>query len=1009
MLYPKNSSEKLDSGLFKNPTSEYRGTPFWSWNCKLDRDLLERQIEILHQMGFGGFHMHSRTGMATEYLSDEFMGLVKFCVEQARDKNMLAWLYDEDRWPSGSAGGIITKDEKYRERYLLFTPNKQENGRLLACYDITLDADGYMTDYRKISENESGGNKWYAYLIICSNDPWFNNQAYINTLDKNAVDEFIRVTYETYKSAVGDDFGGIIPAIFTDEPQFSRKSTLGFAFEKRDVRLPWSDDLPETYLKAYGEDLIAGLPELIWDLSGERISRVRYHYHDHIAQRFADAFANNCGAWCRENNLMLTGHMMEEPTLESQTAALGEAMRSYSGFDLPGIDMLCDRREYNTAKQAQSAVHQYGCVGMLSELYGVTNWDFDFRGHKLQGDWQAALGVTVRVPHLSWVSMAGEAKRDYPASISYQSPWYKEYPLIEDHFARVNTAMTRGKPVVKVGVIHPVESYWLRWGPSEQTDALRRQMDENHANLTDWMIFGQIDFDFISESLLPEQCAQGGAPLAVGKMKYDTVIIPGCTTIRATTAHRLEQFLKQGGKLIVVGDAPRLVDAADAGNTLDFLDGAVHIPFEKCAVLDSLEDNREISILNSNGARADHLITQMRQDGDYRWLFIVNGRKPGTEDLIQPRDTTIRIKGRWIPELYDTMTGDICRLDAGFDGNSTVIRRTLYTHDSLLLRLIPGEATKSVNSAAPAQCVGESFLSRVPVELSEPNALLLDIAEYTFDGGEYQPRDEILRIDNKFREKLGLPGRFCSMAQPWVVPPEKPEHTISLRFTIKSEIDVDGAMLALEDAEDAKIVLNGTAVPVEIDGWYVDESIKTVKLPKINAGENLLELTCPFGRSTNLEWCYLLGDFGVRVSGSEKTITPPVRSLAFGSIIHQGLPFYGGNVTYKLTVEGGSEPVSIQTPYYKGALIGVTVDGAPAGHIVFDPYTLTLPPLSEGNHEIGLVLFGNRSNAFGPVHNCDHSWLWFGPDSWRTGGDRWSYEYNLNDLGIMKSPVIIKG
>ena len=107
--------------------------------------------------------------------------------------------------------------------------------------------------------------------------------------------------------------------------------------------------------------------------------------------------------------------------------------------------MLCDRQELNTAKQAQSAARQYGRSGVASELYGVTNWDFDFVGHKAQGDWQAALGVTVRVPHLTWVSMAGEAKRDYPASIGYQSPWYQRYALIEDHFARLNTVLTRGE------------------------------------------------------------------------------------------------------------------------------------------------------------------------------------------------------------------------------------------------------------------------------------------------------------------------------------------------------------------------------------------------------------------------------------------------------------------------------------------------------------------------------------------------------------------------------------
>ena len=72
-------------------------------------------------MGFGGFHMHSRTGMDNTYLSPEFMDLVKACVEKAKDEDMLAWLYDEDRWASGAAGGYVTKNLKYRQRMLSFT------------------------------------------------------------------------------------------------------------------------------------------------------------------------------------------------------------------------------------------------------------------------------------------------------------------------------------------------------------------------------------------------------------------------------------------------------------------------------------------------------------------------------------------------------------------------------------------------------------------------------------------------------------------------------------------------------------------------------------------------------------------------------------------------------------------------------------------------------------------------------------------------------------------------
>ncbi|MFQ9394973.1 MAG: hypothetical protein ACLR2E_14180 [Lachnospiraceae bacterium] len=119
---------------------------------------------------------------------------------------------------------------------------------------------------------------------------------------------------------------------------------------------------------------------------------------------------------------------MGEGSLYEQTQAVGDAMRCYRAFGIPGIDMLCDFHEYTTAKQTASIVHQNGAEGMLSELYSVTGWDYDFRGYKLQGDWQAALGVTVRVPHLAWMTMKGEAKRDYPASISYQSPWWRNFP-----------------------------------------------------------------------------------------------------------------------------------------------------------------------------------------------------------------------------------------------------------------------------------------------------------------------------------------------------------------------------------------------------------------------------------------------------------------------------------------------------------------------------------------------------------------------------------------------------
>lgn len=196
--------------------------------------------------------------------------------------------------------------------------------------------------------------------------------------------------------------------------------------------------------------------------------------------------------------------------------------------------MLYDSRELNTAKQAQSAVHQYGREGMFSELYGVTGWEFDFRGHKLAGDWQAALGVTVRVHHLTWTS-------------------------------RLNTVLSRGKAVVKVGVIHPIESYWLYWGNKEQTQGLRDEMDERFKKLTEWLLFGLIDFDFISESLwksqTPDDALLSDEAFSVGKMKYETILVPNCLTLRSSTLERLKVFQKKGGRVVFLGELPRFIDA----------------------------------------------------------------------------------------------------------------------------------------------------------------------------------------------------------------------------------------------------------------------------------------------------------------------------------------------------------------------------------------------------------------------------------------------------------------
>ena len=202
------------------------------------------------------------------------MGFINACVDKARENDMLAYLYDEDRWPSGSAGGIVTQNDEYRQRLLRFTtvPYKKERkndiffventtvrteeGILLTVFDIELDDKGYLKEYRQIQpEDEVKGTKWYVYMDYSPKTSWFNNQSYVDTMNKEAMDRFIEVTYEAYNRNCSKDFGGVIPSIFTDEPQVAHKERLNSSFDTCDVTLPWTPTFPDTYKAKSSEDV----------------------------------------------------------------------------------------------------------------------------------------------------------------------------------------------------------------------------------------------------------------------------------------------------------------------------------------------------------------------------------------------------------------------------------------------------------------------------------------------------------------------------------------------------------------------------------------------------------------------------------------------------------------------------------------------------------------------------------------------------------------------------------
>ena len=1030
MLYPQSKTDKLDMNLFRTPTSEYRAAPFWAWNCEMTADLLKKEIEYLKEMGFGGFHMHPRVGLATPYLSDEFMALVSSCVKKAKDEKMLAWLYDEDKWPSGFAGGMNTKDIEKRQKSLYITNVPYNDGTLtvkedinnsrpdtpkskyylLACYDVIFDENHCMRSYKRINQGDkTDGMKLFAYVEYAAPTNWYNGQAYVDTLSKKAIEDFVKITHERYKEKIGDEFGKTVPSIFFDEPQSTIKTFLTTPDERGGIKLPYTTDFDETFKATYGFSLLDKLPELMYELPNGKISRARYCYHDHAAERFAAAFADTIYDWCDKNGILSTGHMMMEPALWTQTAASGETMRSYRSIHLPGIDMLADHHELSTAKQCQSAARQYGREGMMSELYGVTNWCFDFKGHKQQGDWQAAFGVTVRVPHLFWVSMKGEAKRDYPASIGYQSPWYKEYKYIEDHFARVNTVMTRGKPVVHVGVIHPIESFWLKFGPLSQTNLQRNELQRKFYEIINWLVFGSHDFDLISESLLTDQFGGVDGGFNVGHEKYSVVVVPNLTTIRSTTLEALEKFACKGGKVVFMGEIPSFVDALPSERAKEFAKKCHAIDWNKKELFEYIEPEREVLLANTKGEFADNLVYNLRVDGEVRHLFISHVTEPKDYDASPIESYDVTLSGEWALTILDTLNGTSRPLAAKYADGKTTFRWVCGRCDSLLLELARGRCEKGFMFEEPTFDNTEFLSCGCDYTLSEPNVLLLDCPAYSINGGEMNAPKYVLDADVEIREKLGIRQRTAGMVQPWVKPIDKnPKDNVTVCFKIRSDIDYTGAMLGLESIEYSTVYLNGEKADMTPVGYYIDEdAIKTIKLPDIKKGENELKIELRFGDVTQLEAYYLLGDFGVYMTGGNIKIVERPKKLYFDDISKQALPFYGGNITYHLEYAGEGEK-TLEIRRFSGTAISVCVDGKRVeGMVAFPPNRLYLGKLDKGSHSVDITLYGNRMNTLGQLHNTIVKPSYTDPGMWRPKGRFFSPEYLLRPHGIFTTPVIL--
>ncbi|NLD42006.1 MAG: hypothetical protein GX657_00785 [Chloroflexi bacterium] len=1000
---------------FRRPPIAYRSAPFWSWNDRLEPAELARQIRDMKAHGMGGFFMHSRDGLETVYMSPEWLECIREAVRVAREEGMGAWLYDEDRWPSGAAGGLVSaRGDAYRAKLVTVeeaAAPPAAGADLLALFAGQV-GDGALSALRRVDPAAPGAlGAGETFLIfrreISSRNERFNNESYSDNLNPDAVAAFLEITYEAYRREVGEDFGAAVPGIFTDEPNiYAAHVDSGLPM------LPWTDGLPAFFAARRGYDLLDVLPWLFYE--GEGACQARHDYWWTITERFVAAYSKQLSDWCEQQGVAFTGHYLYEQEMGLGIQRGGATMPHLRYQHVPGIDMLTEQNHENlTIKEATSVAHQFGRDWVLSETYGCSSWEFTFEGQKWVGDWQYVQGVNLRCQHLALYSIRGCRKRDYPPAFSYQTTWWKYNPVVEDYFARLGLVGSAGQPVRDVLMLHPIATGWSIVGQSDDSVALANHYSEALNDFARAALATHYDFDFGDEMIMAEAGGVDGGALRVGQATYRVVVIPPDTrTLLASTVDLLDQFLDAGGTVIAVEPTPTMIEGRPDVRLAELLArrGVTVLP-DRSGLQAALEAHlpRRVSLRTVPGQEAAAVLAMQRalDDGGYAYMLFNGDRHSG-----QVLDMALEGSGRL--EEWDPLTGEVRPIAAEERDGRLCFRAEMGPAASRLYVVDPaGEPF-----APPAEplrdirrygrgLVGTYLGPTCAFTRTDPNVLTLDTCQYRLEEGAWSEEMEVWRAQHAVREALGMPPNYRNglpQRYGWARQPHAADGArLALRFTIDVDVAPSGPLyLLVEGAPQFTILLNGRPVPTEVVGWYLDRAFHKVPLPGLQAGENVLELSCAYTNYMEIEDCFLLGDFGV--TRDRRIVAEPAR-LHFGDWTTQGYPHYAGSMIYhgSLEFDPAEGPVRVWLGEYEAVHVAVHVNGEVVGHIPWaDANGLDITSsLRLGHNDIGIEVVSSPRNMLGPLHLATGREAWTDWRSFRRTDETYTPDYVLKAWGLI--------
>lgn len=951
--------------LFADPPREYSSAPLWVWNDLLTEEQVTETLRSFAAQKVKQAFVHPRPGLMTPYLSTDWFRLWRVALKEAERLDMNLWIYDENSYPSGFAGGFVPEAmPESRGRGLGMRESKEApkwQADTLAVFHLA--GEDYEDVTSKVRAGQALPQGRYLEVSVrrANPGPWYGGKWYVDLLYPGATQKFLSITMDAYKREIGSQFGKRVPGVFTDEPHLQPADGI-----------PWTDDLPQLFEKRWGYRLTDHLPALREQLGDWK--RVRHNYLQLLTELFIERWGKPYYDYCARNGIEFTGHYWEHEWPNCMGVPDNMALSAW--MQRPGIDILMNQYQEGThaqfgnvraVKEIASVASQMGRPRTLCEAYGAGGWDLRFEDMKRIGDWLYVLGVNTLDEHLSYVSLRGARKRDHPQSFSYHEPWWDAYHVSAAYFSRLTLALTSGQESNPVLLIEPTTTAWM-FNAARRNPYLE-SLGETFQKLVVSLAKEQVEYDIGDEDIMARNGSVEGSSLRVGQRRYTTVVVPPSTeNLNATTLRLLEGFLKTGGTVLSCSAPPERVDgrSSDRGMAVSGMSGWKRVEVEALPAMLLARQNDGFRI-RRNPDDKGILFHHRRKLADGEVLFLVNTSLDSpSEGMVESMAGSIE---RWIPE-----TGKIEGYP--FEALPRGLRAGYRLPPSGSLLLFLSNAKRSPAPVLPEKVTAILSVAAPAIRRTAPNVLVLDYLDVTAGGQTtkeayfYQASQFAFKQNGMDRNPWDSAVQFRDELLTKRFPPES-GFQATYRFMIDGSVPAN--LFAVVERPDLyTIECNGKPVQATPGAWWLDKSFGRIDIAKTAvAGVNTLVLKAsPFTIFHELEAVYILGDFALRPVERGFAIVPE-SDLRLGAWNTQGCPFYAQGVAYaqKFRLDRPSGQYRVSLPKWYGSVARVIVNGKPAGFITAPPWQCEISSLVRpGENTIEIVAVGTLKNTLGPHH-----------------------------------------